>query len=122
MYHWKDTLDEDWIADPAIFHPDFEDRAVGPLMPYFAEPAAVAQGNLGRGTFVYRGLRSRHILQISLGSSPFLEAFNSAAMPSFPTVALPNFLSLPAKQRPPRGPQRLVSRRKKRRGGEQALG
>jgi hypothetical protein len=66
MFHWKNALGPEWFADPAMFHPAYEDRAIGPLMRYFERPAAVAEGNLGCNTFVYRGLRCAYISQLSI--------------------------------------------------------
>jgi hypothetical protein len=65
MFHWKDALDPNWFADSAIFHPDYENRVIEPLLPYMGEPAIICQRDLGRGTFVYRGMRSVHIPQLS---------------------------------------------------------
>jgi len=58
-FHFQEVLDPDWHVDVAMIDPDHEDKAIGPLMRYFQPPSALVEGNLGRGTFVYRGLRSR---------------------------------------------------------------
>ncbi|MBV8567849.1 MAG: hypothetical protein JO273_20565 [Methylobacteriaceae bacterium] len=83
-FHWKEALDPDWLGDAAIFHPEFEDRVLRPLKPCFERPAAVAEGNLGRSTFVYRGLRSAPLQQLSLWQLTLLGGLQFGGDSRFP--------------------------------------
>jgi hypothetical protein len=91
MFHWKDALDSDWYADATLFHPDFERRVIGPLMSYIGRPAAIAEGNLGRGTFVYRGVRSSLIPQVSLWQLTIFGGLQFGNAASFPDARFTKF-------------------------------
>jgi hypothetical protein len=55
MYHWQIALHPDWYADVAIIKPDAEHLFAAHL--YAMRPRYTVEGNLGRGTFVYEGVR-----------------------------------------------------------------
>ena len=93
-YHWQDILTADWVADIKLIHPAHETYVIGPLMPYFAQPAAIAENDLGRGTFVYRGLRSKHIPQISLWQFTLFGGLQFGADAKFPEGRFTKFTAI----------------------------
>lgn len=121
-YHWNDTLDADWKADPAIFHPDFEERVIGPLKPYFAEPAAIAEGDLGRGTFVYKGLRSSHIPQISLWQLTLFGGLQFGGDAKFPDGRFAKFSIVTRQTEAAVKATQAVANEAKKARGEQTVG
>jgi len=90
-FHWKDALDLEWHADPTLFHPEYERRVIAPLLPYIGRPAGIAEGNLGRGTFVYRGMRSSRIPQISLWQLTMFGGLQFASETQFPNERFVKF-------------------------------
>lgn len=89
-FHWRAALDQDWFADPFIFHPDHENHAINSVMPYM-DRSTVVQGNLGRATFVYRGIRSSHIPQLSVWQLTLLGGLQFGGDTRFPDGRFPKF-------------------------------
>ena len=83
-FHFHEVLDPDWYADVSMIDPDHEDKAIGPLMRYFQPPCTLVEGNLGRGTFVYRGLRSRESPAFSLWQFTLFGAMQFGGVPQHP--------------------------------------
>ena len=90
-FHWKDALDLDWYADATLFHLEHERRAIAPLLPYIEPFAGIAEGDLGRGTFVYRGMRSSRIPQISLWQLTMFGGLQFASEKQFPNERFVKF-------------------------------
>jgi hypothetical protein len=95
-FHFQDVLDPDWYVDVAIINPDHEDKAIDSLLRYF-QPGVLVEGNLGRGTFVYRGLRSREAPAMSLWQFTLFGRMQFGGAPQHPGRA---FSKLSAVSRP----------------------
>jgi hypothetical protein len=66
MFHWGVPLNEKWGADVAVIRPERERTVFGTLLEKIGPAREVVQGNLGRGTFAYAGVRSASARWFSL--------------------------------------------------------
>ena len=58
MFHWQTPLNRKWWPDVAIIKPEAERAVFSELLAKIGPAQEVVEGNLGRGTFAYAGVRS----------------------------------------------------------------
>jgi hypothetical protein len=83
-FHFREVLDPDWHVDVAMIDPNHEDKVISAMMRYFQPPSALIEGDLGRGTFVYRGLRSREAPALSLWQFTLFGRMQFGGVPQYP--------------------------------------
>jgi hypothetical protein len=58
IFHWGEPLNEKWIPDVAVIKPEGGNTVFTVIIGQMGRPTReVVEGNLGNGTFIYRGIR-----------------------------------------------------------------
>jgi hypothetical protein len=95
MYQWAIALDPAWRVDVQMFDPRSEHGVIDNVIrKIIGQVDQTAKGNIGRGTFVYEGVRSANLAQLSLWQFTVFGGLELGSDANIPHLRLSRFYAI----------------------------